>query len=248
VSTLGPATPGAGGAAPGTLVATANLSGGQQVSVAVDSSTFNSLRQAQPEIAELVLVVNPAPVPQSVVQAGSVGGGVVIPAGNPVDAKLVLRDSSGRTVPLAPQTAAATSELVSLTLPVLAQPTQPGQEFAWLQGLYDVDGSFLGYIRPSGTFDPATGTVTLRVSIAQLQGTLFLPVLLTPAWVQNFDPLVRVWSGPTEGARNFGLAGPQFTTFTVVAPQIANRIFVYSPVVDNYGWIEAVGVGPSGPP
>jgi hypothetical protein len=57
-----------------------------------------------------------------------------------------------------------------------------------------------------------------------------------------------VWSSPTREGRDFGFAGPQFTTFTVVAPQVVDRLFVYSPVVDNYAWVDVSGVGPSGPP
>jgi hypothetical protein len=33
-----------------------------------------------------------------------------------------------------------------------------------------------------------------------------------------------------------------------VAPQVGQRLFVFSPVVANYGWIDVPGVGPSGPP
>jgi hypothetical protein len=106
----------------------------------------------------------------------------------------------------------------------------------------------LGYGRLPATFEPSTGSLVVLAPLGALRGTLFLPAVITPAFVQNFDPLVRMWSGPTSEARDFGLAGPQFTTFTVVAPQIVDRLFVYSPVVSNYGWIDVSGVGPSGPP
>jgi hypothetical protein len=47
---------------------------------------------------------------------------------------------------------------------------------------------------------------------------------------------------------DYGLAGPQFTIYTVVGPQVAGRIYVFNPTTLNYGWIDASGVGPSGPP
>jgi hypothetical protein len=141
---------------------------------------------------------------------------------------------------------------VELTLPVLTapagQPAPSGAEFAWLHAIDDDSGSFLGYIRSAARFDARRNTVTIRLPMAQLQGTLFLPARLSPAWVANHDPSVHIWSGPAGGAVDFGFAGRQFTTFSVVAPQVGPRFFVYNPVTDNYGWIDAPGVGPVGPP
>ena len=90
--------------------------------------------------------------------------------------------------------------------------------------------------------------LTAAVSLDAMQGTLFLPAIITPAYVQSHDPLVRIWSAPTADAVSFGVAGPQFTTYTVVAPQISGRLFVFNPVTSNYGWIDVSGVGPTGPP
>jgi hypothetical protein len=114
-----------------------------------------------------------------------------------------------------------------------------------LQGLYE-EGRLVGLEPTAGR--PQPGGWEIDVPAETLGFTPFLPVVLTPAWVQNHDPLVHVWSGPTREARDFGFAGPQFTTFTVVAPQVVDRLFVYSPVVDNFAWIDVFGVGPSGPP
>jgi hypothetical protein len=220
------------------------LPSGQQASVAVDGAALAALQAAQPNVAQVSLVYDPAPAGINPPQQGI--GAAVLPVGSPVDIKLVLRDAAGN--PVTPTGAAATAEAVLITLPVLAQPAQPDLVFAWLQAVYGDDGGFLGYARPAATFDPATGTLTWRTSVAALQGTLFLPALLGPAWVQNHDPLVHVFSGPTRQALDFGFAGPQFTTFTVMAPQLGLRLYVYSPVVDNYAWIDVPGVGPSGPP
>ncbi|MGH2468941.1 MAG: hypothetical protein ACRDGF_02620 [Chloroflexota bacterium] len=120
--------------------------------------------------------------------------------------------------------------------------------FAWLEAVYSQAGQFIGYIRPGATFDPSTGLLTLHLSLDGLQGTLFLPVILHVAYVQNFDPLVHIYSGPTAQATDFGVAAPQFTTFTVVSPQVAQRLYVFNPATGNYGWIDAAGVGPAGPP
>ena len=71
---------------------------------------------------------------------------------------------------------------------------------------------------------------------------------LLPAWVQNFDESVHIYSGPTREALDYGVAAPRFTVFPVVAPQVLGRVFVYNPVTENYGWIDVRGVGPAGPP
>jgi len=101
---------------------------------------------------------------------------------------------------------------------------------------------------PLGTTAPAginpLGTASLRVSLADLRGALFLPTTLVPAYVANFDANVHIYSSPFVGATDYGLAGPQFTTFTVVAPQVGSRLYVYNPATDNYGWIDVTGVGP----
>ena len=138
-------------------------------------------------------------------------------------------------------------EMVLVQLP-LGRPTEPGAAFHWLYEVLE-NGVFLGYTwSPDEIVDEVAGTVTIPMPISQLQGTLFLPASITPGYVANHDALAQVFSGPTQGAKGFGYAGPQFTTFTVLAPQVGLRLFVYSPVVDNYAWIEALGVGPVGRP
>ena len=141
----------------------------------------------------------------------------------------------------------ASEEMVLIRLP-LGQPAQPGAEFHWLHEVLD-DGEFLGYTwSPDEVVDQESGTVTIPLPVSALQGTLFLPVSIMPGYVANHDPLVHMWSGPTDKAKDFGFAGPQFTTFPVVAPQVGLRLFVFSPVVNNYAWIDVKGVGPVGDP
>lgn len=81
-----------------------------------------------------------------------------------------------------------------------------------------------------------------------VQGTLFLPVVLRDAWVQSVGSDVHLWSGPAPDSSDFGPAGPVGTVFTVMGPQVLERAYVYDPITDTYGWIDAAGVTPSGPP
>jgi hypothetical protein len=77
---------------------------------------------------------------------------------------------------------------------------------------------------------------------------LVLPVALQPAFVQNFSAESHIYSNPNSDAVDFGIAGPQFTTFTVVAPQVGGRIYVLNPQTKGYGWINASEVGPASAP
>lgn len=66
-----------------------------------------------------------------------------------------------------------------------------------------------------------------------------------PWWVQTHRP-TELWSGPDAGAVSFGLVPPG-TAFEVVAPQDGPRLHVRGGD-GAYGYIEAVAVGPVGPP
>jgi hypothetical protein len=118
-----------------------------------------------------------------------------------------------------------------------------------LSGAADFTGpaSEPGPSTPVVTFNPL-GVLHLRLSVGELQGTLFLPTSITAAYVANFDPNVHIYSGPFAEGVDYGVAGPQYTTFTVVAPQVGSRLFVYNPTTDNYGWIDVSGIGPAPPP
>ena len=56
-----------------------------------------------------------------------------------------------------------------------------------------------------------------------------------------------IYAGPEPEDDALGTAGPQFSTLTVVAAQILNRLYVFNPITGNYGWIDvaSVGVGPA---
>lgn len=240
-----------------------------EVGVVVGAKALQVAQAAQPEIVSARVVVDPAPtvvhpVPERIFGDGRV---VLVPDLAPVDVLVELSDAAGVTIrpltPTGPQGPPAAigddpqdgrarglelaEGIVLVQLP-LGRPTEAGAVFHWLYEVFE-DGEFLGYTwSPDEVVDEAAGTVTIPMPVSELQGTLFLPASLTPGFVANHDPLAEMWSGPTKEARGFGYAGPQFTTFPVVAPQVRERLFVYSPVVQNYAWIDALSVGPVGPP
>jgi hypothetical protein len=227
------------------------------VVVTLDAVAFDAIRTGQPAAGGISFAFDPAPPLENAAQAGVLGGGNVVPVGLPFDLTLDVRDGAGNRVPLA---GAAGEARVGLVLPLLpagapggaggagAAGGQAADAHTWLYAVYDGTGAFLGYVRPAGGLAPVPGGFGLDLPAAALQGTLFLPAVLVPAYVQNFDPNVHIYSGPTAGAIDFGVAAPQFTTFTVVAPQVAGRLYVNNPATANYGWIDAAGVGPTGPP
>jgi hypothetical protein len=225
---------------------TVTLPGGRVANVAVPESAISSLKAAVPGVASVELKFEPVALTRNEAEAGSLGGGAVVPISRPIDIKLELKDSAGKVV--AAPAGSGASATVEVKLPVIVQPTESGGVFAWLQAIYDAGGGFLGYIRPPAEFDPTTGSLSLRLSIDSLQGTLFLPAVIVPAYVQNFDAGIHIYSGPTREAVDYGVAGPQFTTFVVVAPQVGSRLYVFNPTSGNYGWIDVAGVGPAGPP
>jgi len=171
----------------------------------------------------------PVPATANEVQRGSLGGGSVIPLSPPF--AITVAGSKGK---------------VGFSLPSIAVAST--MEFGYLTQANDGSGAFAGYTRADAKFVPATGRQEFDVNAADLGGAFMLPAAFQPAYVQNFSESLRIYSGWDDKAADFGAAGPQFTTFKVVAPQIGNRIYVFNPVTGNYGWINADGVGPSGPP
>lgn len=172
----------------------------------------------------------PAPSTANEVQRGSLGGGSVIPLGAPFSVTVAGNKSSS----------------VAFSLPSIT--VAPNLEFGYLAQASDSSGAFIGYIRADAKFVPSSGRQEFSVGVGDLSGAFMLPAAFQPAYVQNFGADLQIYSGWDDKAASFGPAGPQFTTFRVVAPQIGKRIYVFNPVTDNYGWIDAEGVGPAGPP
>jgi hypothetical protein len=67
-----------------------------------------------------------------------------------------------------------------------------------------------------------------------------------PAWVQALRPL-PLWSGPDENAEQLGAAA-RWDYLLVARPQAGDRLFVLVARTSNYAWVDALAVGPSGPP
>ena len=96
------------------------------------------------------------------------------------------------------------------------------------------------------TYDPGTNTKTYQLTLGDLEdGAVLVPIILRTSWVANHDPEAMIYAGPEPEDDALGVAGPQFTTFTVVAPQILDRLYVFNPATGNFGWINAAGVGPA---
>jgi hypothetical protein len=192
----------------------------------------------------LQVIFDPAPLTLNETERGSLGGGNVVPLGPPIGLRVRAIDSaSGQEVPIPVGLLTST---VDVLLPVLAEAPEPSQQFAWLVEVRGETG-FLGYMRRDGVFDPPTNSLRYTLSLGEVGGTRFLPSMIVSSWVRNHDANVHIWSAPTLDALDFGLAGPQFTLFQVVGPQVAGRIFVLNSFTGNYGWIDAASVGPSGP-
>jgi hypothetical protein len=65
-------------------------------------------------------------------------------------------------------------------------------------------------------------------------------------WVQNFVA-VELWSGPDAGAISFGSA-PQWDYFQIISAPTASRLHVLVARTNNFAFVDARAVGPSGPP
>ncbi len=98
-------------------------------------------------------------------------------------------------------------------------------------------------------------TFTFLAALATLTGLGLLPATalaaaparpFVPWWVQNFRT-ATLWSGPNDSAASFGSA-PQWSYLEVVAAQSGPRLYVYVPWTENYAYVDADTVGPSGTP
>jgi lipoprotein-anchoring transpeptidase ErfK/SrfK len=56
-----------------------------------------------------------------------------------------------------------------------------------------------------------------------------------------------LWSGPDDNAVQFGVAA-RWDYFLIAQPQTGQRLYVLVARSNNYAWVDALSVGPSGPP
>jgi hypothetical protein len=68
----------------------------------------------------------------------------------------------------------------------------------------------------------------------------------SPAWVQALRP-IPLWSGSDDNAEQLGAAA-RWDYFLLAKPQTGSRLYVLVARTRNYAWIDALAVGPSGPP
>ena len=210
-----------------------------QITVTASDQAWTILANAG--VGRVRAIVDPNPVPESDAQAGSLGGGIVIPVSGPISIRIESFFVSGEATPpgLVPEAE------FQISMPVLPGSSNRSSVFAWLVATYDVTG-FIGYVRAPSVFDADTNRVLVSVPLSGLaSGALFLPALLANTSVLIQDAEARLYSRPDALAVDFGLAGDQFSELEVVAPQVRDRLFVFSPVTENYGWIDALMVGPN---
>lgn len=237
------------------------LANGQRVLLTVDAGILDVL----PPGWEITLDFDPRPLPPYASVATALDGANARQAGDPFHLRVQVIDcATGLSLTL-PEP--LLDHPVRLSLPVLpgtAAAAAPDTQFAWFRALWNAD-SFAGYLRIDTPYDGDSNSLVFSASLADVQSALFLPVLVSPVYVQNIDPALHIWSGPdqdvgvgpdahigsvtTNEAVDFGLAAAhQFTTFTVVGPQVEARLFVVNTETGNYGWVDVAGLGPSGPP
>src|SRR5438270_9066088 len=65
-------------------------------------------------------------------------------------------------------------------------------------------------------------------------------------WLQALRPLT-LWSGPDEQAEAFGTAA-RWDYLLMTRPAVGGRLYVLVARSKNYAWVDALAVGPSGPP
>ncbi|MCL4544682.1 MAG: carboxypeptidase-like regulatory domain-containing protein [Chloroflexi bacterium] len=122
------------------------------------------------------------------------------------------------------------SYTVSITPPTGLFPASPNDIPVQLDGTNHAIINF--YASSTAPSEPTT-----TPNVSQFQ----------PFWVQAFATDAHLWSGPDSNAVDFGPLA-QWGYLLVVAPQTSSRLFVYNPLTQNYAYVAASKVGPSGPP
>jgi hypothetical protein len=147
-------------------------------------------------------------------------------------------DAYGNNIGNAIQPANQNQTAATLTVDLSRTPGEPlsVQVFNYAQGVPISYRLSVSGIAPTLPSTPAAGTPPATGAPAGFQ----------PFWVENFVA-TPIWSGPDNAALDFGLQ-PQFSSFLVVKPQTGSRLYVLNPRTNNYGYIDAEAVGPSGPP
>jgi hypothetical protein len=195
-----------------------------------------------PADLRLMLSYDASPVerPASDIASALAGVGNVRVAGPPIEIEARLIDVvSGAPGPLS---RVVTNNPVSVRLPVAARPPDADTQFAWLVEERD-NGRFVGYRRITGAAQWPSELQVLAVPLSSLQGTLFQPVFVAPAYVETLEADVRLWSSSSASANAAELAVPQFTRFRVIGPELRQRLPVLNVSTNESGWIDVDRVG-----
>jgi L,D-transpeptidase-like protein len=72
------------------------------------------------------------------------------------------------------------------------------------------------------------------------------PPPAVPTWVQALQP-TPLWSGPDAAAEQFGIAA-RWDYLQIARPQDGSRLYVFVARTNGYAFVDALSVGPSGPP
>jgi len=95
------------------------------------------------------------------------------------------------------------------------------------------------------TKDPVAGVISANLNfIGSVVGVVTNPV----GYVQTLTPNAPVLSSFDQSNAQVFSNKSQFTYLQVTEPQIGNRLLVIDPDTNNYAYVNATDVGPSGPP
>jgi|GEM_PF-1979809 len=98
---------------------------------------------------------------------------------------------------------------------------------------------------PAAASPPAVPAAASPPAVAPLRSLPKLPEGYVPDWVSNFVE-TDLWPSPDNDAVSLGKL-PQFRKLLVVEPQNGARLKVWNPERDDFAFVYAAAVGPSGP-
>lgn len=106
-------------------------------------------------------------------------------------------------------------------------------------------GTFVLFEPEAATLDAANGLIRVQT---QAIGSAFTVLTQPLGYVQTLAPDTREFSSFDPATSLVFAVRPQFTYLQVVEPQIGMRLMVLDPRTNNYAYVNARDVGPSGPP
>jgi hypothetical protein len=166
---------------------------------------------------------------------------------------LDVRDSNGVHITSFPQAVTVVFK------PNAADLTLANGNFGLLTAAYVIDADSPAGENPNGfpintlvlvppsvlVIDAVNGVISANLNfIGSLLGVVTNPV----GYVQTLNPDATEYSSFDPNTAQTFSTQPQFSTFQVVEPQIGNRLLVIDPNTNNFAYVNATDVAPSGPP